>query len=198
MLEFIQASKYTIKAIFKDNWSWFYAKHKNLIRDNVIAEVKKILSCKEIKELGYSTYLCETCGRKHIVANTCKSRFCNSCGKKMTDDWIAKAQKSFLNVPYHHIVFSPPEELWLFFRPLPGMLGFPLSGRRLSCRRVVPERGIWTGNRRGAPYFRLDSQLPSPHPYALNRRGDRPGQRVWFFRLAPMRLFSGESVESAV
>ena len=115
MLETIQGAKNTIKQIFKENWDWFYDKHKDRIRYNVVREVKKILSCKEVDILGCSTYLCSLCGFTHIVANTCKSRFCNSCGKIMTDKWIAKAQKSFLNVPYHHIIFSPPEELWLFF-----------------------------------------------------------------------------------
>jgi len=120
MLETIQTSKYTIKAIFKDNWERFLGENRPLVRPNVIAEVNKVMSCKDIDVLGYSTYLCSVCGHKHLVAHTCKSRFCNSCGKRMTDDWIVKAQKSFLNVPYHHIIFSPPEELWLFFRLLPG------------------------------------------------------------------------------
>lgn len=120
MLETIRASKYTIKQIFKDNWGRFLIENKPLIRQNVIAEVNKVMACKDVNVLGYSTYSCSVCGRKHTVANTCKSRFCNSCGKVMTDNWIIKAQKSFLNVPYHHIIFSPPEELWLFFRLLPG------------------------------------------------------------------------------
>lgn len=121
MLETIQTGKYTIKSIFKDNWESFLLKNKLSIRPNVMAEVKKVMSCKDVNVIGYSTYACRDCGHRHIVANTCKSRFCNSCGKKMTDDWILKAQKSFLNVPYHHIIFSPPEELWLFFRLLPRM-----------------------------------------------------------------------------
>jgi len=121
MLEIIQASKYTIKLILKDNWGWFYDKYKSRIRKNVVAEVKRALACKDVNVLGFSTYVCPECGDKHTVANTCKSRFCNSCGKKMTDVWMARAQKSFLNVPYHHIVFSPPEELWLFFRLLARM-----------------------------------------------------------------------------
>jgi hypothetical protein len=121
MLETIHTGKYTIKSIFKDNWEGFFNKNKALIRPNVIAEVKKVMSCKDVNVLGYSTYACSECGHRHTIANTCKSRFCNSCGKKMTDDWILKAQNSFLNVPYHHIIFSPPQELWLFFRLLPRM-----------------------------------------------------------------------------
>ena len=117
MLETI-TGKYTIKQIFKDNWSWFYAKHKDNIRPVVAREVEKVLACKDVEKLGYSVYGCSFCGFQHLVAHTCKSRFCNSCGKVMTDNWMNKAEKDFLNVPYHHVVFSPPEELWLFFRVL--------------------------------------------------------------------------------
>jgi hypothetical protein len=104
MLETIQGGKYTIKQILKDNWDWFYDKHRDRIRTNVVSEVKKVLACKDVDILGYSTYACPDCGCRHTVANTCKSRFCNTCGKIMTDNWISKAQKSFLNVPYHHII----------------------------------------------------------------------------------------------
>jgi len=34
----------------------------------------------------------------------------------MTDNWIKKMQEEFLNVPYHHLIFSPPSELWRLFR----------------------------------------------------------------------------------
>lgn len=124
MLETIQYSKYTIKSILKDNWAGFLNEYRPSIRKNVIAEVNKVMACKDISILGYSTYSCPECNYKHVVANTCKSRFCNSCGKMMTDDWIVKAQRSLLNVPYHHIVFSPPSELWLFFRLLSRLPAF--------------------------------------------------------------------------
>ncbi len=119
MIETIKG-KYTIKQIFKDNWANFCLKHNN-IRPAVIREVEKILACKDKDKLGWNLYECPKCGYKHYVAHTCKSRFCNSCGKVMTDKWIAKAEKEFFNVPYHHVVFHPPSELWLFFRPLQAM-----------------------------------------------------------------------------
>lgn len=114
MLE-TMTGKYTLKQILNENWDRFYSAFKDAIRPNVILEVEKVRSCKDPAKLGYSTYAC-TCGHTHIVAHTCKSRFCNSCGKVMTDNWIVRAESSFLNVPYHHVIFSPPEELWLFFR----------------------------------------------------------------------------------
>lgn len=110
--------KYTIKQILKDNWHWFSEKYKDSpgIRDVVRENVEKVLACGDKDKLGWSLYKCPDCGHKHYVAHTCKSRFCNSCGKVMTDNWILNAQNSFVNCSYHHIVFSPPSELWLFFR----------------------------------------------------------------------------------
>lgn len=115
MLETIGGNN-TIKQIFKDNWSCFLKKHKNNIRPAVIENVDKMLDCGNKDKMGYHTYECPDCGKKVFVAHTCKSRFCNSCGKVMTDNWIKKAQSEFLNVPYYHLVFSPPSELWWIFR----------------------------------------------------------------------------------
>lgn len=115
MIETI-SGKYTIKQIFKDNWSVFLDKHRDNIRPVVIENVNKVLACGDKDKLGYSLYVCPCCDRRRFVAHTCKSRFCNSCGKVMTDNWISKAQTEFLNVPYYHIVFSPPSELWWLFR----------------------------------------------------------------------------------
>lgn len=117
MYETIKASsKYTIKQVFKDNWSDFLNKHKTDIRSAVLENVDKMMACGDQDKLGYNLYICSLCGHTHYVAHTCKSRFCNSCGKMMTDKWMDKAQKELLNVPYYHLVFSPPEELWLIFR----------------------------------------------------------------------------------
>lgn len=95
MLETI-SGKYTIKQIFKENWEWFYSKHKDHIRESVLKEVEKILACKDKDKLGWSLYECNECGHKHYAPHTCKSGFCNSCGKIMTDNWIKKMQKEFL------------------------------------------------------------------------------------------------------
>jgi hypothetical protein len=113
---FKTSNKYTIKQILKDGWSDFYSDNKSNIRDVVVENVLKVMSCGDKDKLGYGMYMCPTCGEKHYVAHTCKSRFCNSCGKAMTDNWINWAENNMLNCPYHHIIFSPPSELWLFFR----------------------------------------------------------------------------------
>jgi len=107
--------KYTIKQILKENWDDFYLKFKNSIRDAVINNVAKVMNCGNRDKLGYSVYACPVCSNTHIVAHTCKSRFCNSCGKIANDNWIVKSQERLLNMPHKHLVFTIPSELWIFF-----------------------------------------------------------------------------------
>jgi hypothetical protein len=115
MLETIKGN-YTIKQILKDNWDDFYALRKNHIRDVVVENAARVMACGDKEKLGYSVYSCPTCDSTHTVAHTCKSRFCNSCGKVKNDEWIVKAQDRLINVPHKHLVFTVPSELWLLFR----------------------------------------------------------------------------------
>jgi len=121
MLESIKASSnYTIKEILKDNWSDFYESRKDDIREVVVDNVRRVMSCGDKDSLGYSVYSCPSCRSRHIVAHTCKSRFCNSCGKVKNDEWIVRAQDRLINVPHKHLVFTIPSELWLLFRRQPA------------------------------------------------------------------------------
>lgn len=115
MIETIKTSRYTIKQILQDNWDSFYEKHKSLIRSVVIENVKKVMACGNKDILGYNTYVCPECRKKVFVAHTCKSRFCNSCGKVKNDEWIEKAQTRLFNIPHKHLVFSIPWEIRLLF-----------------------------------------------------------------------------------
>lgn len=115
MIETIKTSRYTIKQILQDNWDSFYEKHKSLIRPVVIENVKKVMACGNKDILGYNTYVCPECRKKVFVAHTCKSRFCNSCGKVKNDEWIEKAQTRLFNIPHKHLVFSIPWEIRLLF-----------------------------------------------------------------------------------
>jgi len=97
-----------IKEIFKDQWEKFEANNK--VREVVSKEVKKMLKCRDLGE-GYSEYLCPKCGERKYIAFTCKSRFCTSCGKKATDEWVEKLSQELFDVPHRHMVFTIPEKL---------------------------------------------------------------------------------------
>jgi hypothetical protein len=111
MMESITGS-YTLKQILQDHWAVFTAKHDPQLRPSIVEEVEKILHCRDFFHLGYHEYQCpQGCACKRIVPHSCKSRFCSSCGKVATDNWMAKALGDFLDVPYHHLVFTIPCEL---------------------------------------------------------------------------------------
>ena len=99
----------SIKNIFKDNWDQFYYKFKSKIRDIIPITIDKTLKC-NTKDAGFRAFYCDKCGFEKIVCFTCKSRFCNCCGKVATDNWIANALPKFINVKYRHITFTLPEE----------------------------------------------------------------------------------------
>ena len=76
-----------IKIILEDHWHGFLKIYENKIRFNVKKEVEKVLKCKDTK-YGFIELKCDKCNTKKKIGFTCKSRFCTSCGKIYTDNWI--------------------------------------------------------------------------------------------------------------
>jgi len=69
-----------------------------------------MLSCREPSN-GYAEYICAHCGTKKRCFFTCKGRFCTSCGKKYTDEWVRRTVDDLINVPHRHLVLTVAEEL---------------------------------------------------------------------------------------
>ena len=94
-----------IRTILLDNNNWlnFYNKFKHLIRLSIVINVCKLLAC-GTAFLGFHHYTCQTCGNSKKVFHTCKSRFCSSCGKKSTEEWIAKNLALLPQTPWQHIL----------------------------------------------------------------------------------------------
>lgn len=76
--------------------------------------VYKVIACKT-KHLGFKLYACKKCKITKKVFFTCKSRFCSSCGKKQTDQWINFAINTLPNTKWQHITFTLPDSLWSLF-----------------------------------------------------------------------------------
>ena len=118
----IITGKYTLKQIFKDHWSDFLKKYQKNIPDYVVWNIEKMLACRDSEKLGYHKYVCPSHSEEiTIVPHSCKSRFCNSCGKVMTDEWINKACGDFPNTAYYHITFTISDKLRVFFLLLPQL-----------------------------------------------------------------------------
>ena len=108
--------RFKIKDILIDHWDNFVEKYKNLnIRDVVFKNVNKVLKCKTFS-LGYTEYECPECHKKLVVANTCKSRFCSSCGNKYNEDRTISIFSKLFKHTHRHVVWTIPKELRRYFR----------------------------------------------------------------------------------
>ena len=105
-----------ISQILKDHWAEFKRtklyKVPEDMRKSVVEAVEKALSCGDIKK-GYTKFKCIECDSGHevIVGHSCKSRFCNRCGKVYVENWVNKQVETILDVTHRHTVFTVPEEL---------------------------------------------------------------------------------------
>ena len=107
---------YTIVDIFRDFWDPFLKDNSHLnIRDDVFDNVNRMLLCRT-PELGYSFYDCPNCSNFWIAFNTCKSRFCNSCGVKYAKARSLTVNNVLLNCSHRHITFTIPKSIQHYFR----------------------------------------------------------------------------------
>lgn len=84
------------------------------MREHIDEAVSKDLKCSDIK-YGFAEYKCEMCGDSTKVPFTCKSKFCNGCGRLYTMKWAEKQRQNMLRVVHRHIVFTLPKELRNYF-----------------------------------------------------------------------------------
>lgn len=108
------ATSFKIKDIFADHWDAFLDQGYP-VRPAVLKNVQKIIFCGE-PSMGHALYYCDNCKRFKYVYFTCKSRFCNSCGAKYTQDRASSITSKLINCKHRHIVFTIPEELRIYFR----------------------------------------------------------------------------------
>ncbi|MBU1685685.1 IS91 family transposase [Patescibacteria group bacterium] len=113
--------------LYNGNWWKLFLKHRNLIRSSIVINVLKLLSCRTTF-LGYHIFSCLNCGHSIRVPHSCKSRFCSSCGKKATDNWIKNRFNALPNTAWQHITFTIDARLkdlfWLnrhLFNKLPPL-----------------------------------------------------------------------------
>lgn len=113
-MEYISGIK--LRTIFLDNGNWWklFIKHRHLIRISIITNILKLLVCRT-SFLGYHVFACPQCHKSIKVPHSCKSRFCSSCGKKATDDWIKNRFNTLPDTTWQHITFTMPADFWVLF-----------------------------------------------------------------------------------
>jgi len=130
--------------IFKHNNNWwrFFSKHQKTLRLSILINVIKILACRS-EMLGFQQFRCTRCNHTINVAFSCKSKFCCSCGKKATDNWICKNLHLLPKAKWQHITFTIPSELWNLFwlnRHLFNLLPAIAAGvlKNLLLKKALP------------------------------------------------------------
>lgn len=73
-----------------------------------------MMLCKTV-HLGCSTYRCPECNNTLRVFNTCKSRFCNSCGVKYAKQRALNIESKLISGTHRHLVFTISDILWPLF-----------------------------------------------------------------------------------
>ncbi len=115
-MEYVNDTNIKLRDIFLDNGNWWklFLKHSSLIRISIVINVLKLLVCRT-DFLGYHLFTCPDCNKTLKAPHSCKSRFCPSCGKKATDNWIKNSFNSLPDTTWQHITFTMPDSLWDFF-----------------------------------------------------------------------------------
>lgn len=102
-----------LKEIFENEWHNFvrHSDSEELKRPAVANNVWKMLQCKTLW-LGLQVHQCpEHKNVVRLVPNTCKSRFCPSCGYKANLVWLNQLLKKALPCDHQHLVFTLAWEL---------------------------------------------------------------------------------------
>ncbi len=110
-MEYVAGLK--LRNIFLHNGNWWklFITHPHLIRKSIIVNVLKLLVCRT-SFLGFHYFICPKCNKSFKAPHSCKSRFCPSCGKKATDNWIKTKFNTLPKTTYQHITFTMPDKLW--------------------------------------------------------------------------------------
>lgn len=172
---------YTLKRILQKHWPSFVQKHHDHLRSSIIEEVEKVLACRDPKKQGYHLYRCPNHPEvERIIPHSCKSRFCSSCGKVMTDNWMEQAVGSFLDVPYHHLVFTIPQQLRSVFAWDRKLLGILFGAAKDTVRQwCQDEAGYVPGVVMVMHTFGSDLKF-NPHIHMLITEGGlSPDRTQW-------------------
>lgn len=132
---------YSITDIFRDYWEPFLRDNPHLnIRESVFENVERILKC-QTPELGYHFYDCPSCDNFYISFNTCKSRFCNTCGVKYAETRSAFASKNLIDCYHRHITFTIPDSLWNYFREKRSRLNLLFEAVNQTLKYLLRKHG---------------------------------------------------------
>lgn len=106
----------SIKNILEDSRESFCKQYGDQVRSHCFKVVNDVRQCSS-KAIWFTSYKCDNCGHIKHIPFTCKSRFCNSCGKPQSDLWLQKLVSRWpQGLQYYHLAFTIPQRLRNFFK----------------------------------------------------------------------------------
>jgi hypothetical protein len=140
---FHQPTKYgtdRFRQIFIDHWERWWDYHRESIPTDQRAYVQKIvermMGCRN-PQSGFARYVCPQCYEERIVPFSCKTRFCPSCGKVRTDQWVRQMAQELLDVPHYHLTLTIAKEMRIFFDRDRSLLKVLATEAAAAVREVI-------------------------------------------------------------
>lgn len=137
----------TLQQIFSENWLEFYKAHSECLSEDIVENVEKMISCRDPEKMGFAQYECPH-HPDHIVRipHSCKGRFCNTCGKIQTDEWIANCHQILPNIEYRHLTLTIPQELRTILREVRPLLSCLFEAANQMLKSFFAEKKITTAS----------------------------------------------------
>ena len=122
-----------IKEIFKRFLPEYQKKYKLSLYQAKVAF--NIMNCRT-SVMGGRIEVCEECGARVCMYNSCGNRHCPLCQNLPREKWVDKRCNDLLLAPYFHVVMTVPDELKLLIyqnKKLLYNLLYKASSETLSC-----------------------------------------------------------------
>ena len=94
--------------------------------------LRALKQCKT-SALGEHWEACDACGSIKVHYNSCGNRHCPCCQGANRERWILDREYDLFDVPYHHVTFTVPAELRVWFRLNEKQLYNLLFGSMWGC-----------------------------------------------------------------
>lgn len=137
-----------IKQLFQrdDAWWKYVQTHGDAIRPAVVDNVIRMLAC-GLEVMGYASHCCTnaSCPHRKKVCFSCKSRFCPTCGKKATDQWIATQYARLPQTRWQHITLTMPSALWSVYKLNRSLLKLPSRLAAGVIKGAAQDKGVLPG-----------------------------------------------------
>ena len=77
--------------------------------------LENLSKCRTSALGGHAQY-CENHHLAGIWYNSCRQRFCPQCRGMATEEWLLNTKRVLLDCPHHHVVFTIPSELNIYWQ----------------------------------------------------------------------------------